>query len=284
MKQFAVGVAGLLVGTTVAFAQSGGSAADEVLRAVRADGNATVKKDKATLERLYAADYLYVHSNGVVSDKAGDMTTDASPDMKWTSIGFDDLKARVLGDAAIVTGIETLAGTAKGYVAGPRRFTDVWLKRGGAWVLAAGASTLVSSDQSAHPAPSAVKELKARSIAGTTADERALLERDAAYANTERTNDDAKATAMQTKDFSFVSRAGVVAAPTDPPGPDVKSLVVAYDRLRVHGSVAIVQGSLLWSDVSGFSPGVLRFVRVWVKDSGTWKLAAEQRTPVAGKP
>lgn len=58
-------------------------------------------------------------------------------------------------------------------------------------------------------------------------------------------------------------------------------MAVAYDRLRIFGTLAVVQGSLLWSDVKGFSPGVLRFTRVWVKDANVWKLAAEQRTAVA---
>ena len=43
----------------------------------------------------------------------------------------------------------------------------------------------------------------------------------------------------------------------------------------------MVQGSLLWVDVQNFSPGVVRFMRVWVKDGAAWKLAAEQRTPIA---
>jgi hypothetical protein len=30
-----------------------------------------------------------------------------------------------------------------------------------------------------------------------------------------------------------------------------------------------------------FSPGVLRFTRVWVKEGNAWKLAAEQRTALA---
>ena len=44
------------------------------------------------------------------------------------------------------------------------------------------------------------------------------------------------------------------------------------------------QGSWLWVDVQNCSPGVLRFMRVWVKDGAAWKLAAEQRTPIADGP
>ena len=61
-------------------------------------------------------------------------------------------------------------------------------------------------------------------------------------------------------------------------------MTIAYDSVRTYGTLAIVRGSLLWTDVKGFSPGVLRFTRVWVKDGITWKLAAEQRTPIASRP
>ena len=46
-------------------------------------------------------------------------------------------------DPAVVTGISTLTGSAKGYVSGPRRFTEVWVKRNGRWQMVGGQSTLV---------------------------------------------------------------------------------------------------------------------------------------------
>jgi hypothetical protein len=286
MKQkIGIAVVVACVASAAGLAQSAGSAADEVLRAVRAAGDAQIKGDKATLERFTSDDFLYVHSSGSVANKADELAAVTAGDMKWTSISYSDLKARVYDNAAIVTGIETLAGTAKGYVPGPRRLTDVWVKQNGTWQTAAGISTVVSKEQSDRGAMSAVKTLKPKTIAGNTADERAVLQQDAAYAKTELDTDDTRAQAMRTKDFSFVSRIGSVAAPDDPPGPQVKTEVVAYDRVRAYRTVAVVHGSLLWTDVKGFSPGVLRFVRAWVKEGNGWKLAAEQRAPaVAGRP
>ena len=281
MKGLLVVVGTAALAGIVVSAQPAGSAADEVLRAVRADGDAMVKKDKAALDQLLADDYTYVHSNGRVQTKAEDIAENMASDSKWTSVTFADLKARVYGDAAIVTGSETLQGAAKGYVPGARRVSDVLVKRNGRWQYAGGISTIVSKDTSDHAAVSALKALKAKTITGSTADERAVLQADDAHFKTDVPNDDAKAKTLEAKDYSFVSRLGVVASPTDPPGTPHKSLVVAYDRVRTYGTLAIVQGSLLWTDVKGFSPGVLRFSRVWVKEGGAWKLAAEQRTPVA---
>ena len=123
--------------------------------------------------------------------------------------------------------------------------------------------------------------MKAKPAATKTPDEKAVSQADDAFARADLDANDAKAKALQTKDYSFVSRQGQVAAPSDPPGPKHKSNIVAYDRVSVYGTLAVVQGSLLWTDVEGFSPGVLRFTRVWVKEGNAWKLAAEQRTPIA---
>lgn len=281
MKQLCVGVvvaglAGILVS-----AQQAGSIADEILRLERAQGAANLKKDGPAYGRLLADEYSYVHSNGTVNNKTEEVASTVSSDVKWTSDVLTETKVRVYGDAAIFTAIETLQGTAKGFQSGPRRITDVWARRAGQWLLVGGITTLVSKDTSSTSNLSGLKDLKAKSVATKTADERAVLQADEAIAKTDVDKDDAKAKAMQTKDYSFVSRSGALSSPNDPPTPNHTSNVVAYDSVRAYGTLAVVQGSLLWNDVNKFSPGVLRFVRVWVKDGTAWKLAAEQRTPIA---
>ena len=64
---------------------------------------------------------------------------------QWTSSKTDNMKVRVFGDVAIVTGRQTLEGTSKGYKSGPRRFTDVFAKRNGKWQIVTGQSTLVQA-------------------------------------------------------------------------------------------------------------------------------------------
>ena len=108
----------------------------------------TTQKDRAAMERLIADDYYYVHSNGNTATKAQDIASDMSPDNKWTSSKTDDLKVRVYGHVAVVTGVESLTGTSKGFVPGPRRFTEVWVRQADqTWKNVSGQSTLV-------PAPS----------------------------------------------------------------------------------------------------------------------------------
>ena len=104
----------------------------------------TTKKDRAAMQRLLADDYYYVHSNGNVANKAQDIASDMSPDNKWTSSKTDDLIVRIYGHVAVVTGVETLTGTSKGFVPGPRRFTEVWVRDDNKrWHCVSGQSTLV---------------------------------------------------------------------------------------------------------------------------------------------
>jgi ketosteroid isomerase-like protein len=131
----AVGVASI-VGQTNAVEQ-------EIMKLEQTLGDATIKKDRATLERVFAADYMYTHSNGVVMNKAEEITDTMSGDSQWTAAAFSDLKVRVFGDVAIVTGVETLRGKAKGYVSGPRRITDLFVRRDGRWQMVGGQTTLV---------------------------------------------------------------------------------------------------------------------------------------------
>src|SRR3954469_1052227 len=269
------------VSTIGVSAQPAASVEQEVIRLKRTLEDAFVKKDRAVLDRSYAADYVYTHSNGSVLDKAQEIAQAISADANWSSISYDDLRVRVYGDAALISGVETLQGKSKGYVPGPRRFTDVWLKRNGRWHEVGGQSTVVAANDSAATAQSAVKQLTPKALAASSDDERAVVQADDTLTRADIANDDAKSRALQTADYSFVSRSGVLAAPSDPPGPTIKSMVIAYDRLRMFPSLAIVQGSMLWTDVKGFSPGVLRFTRVWIKDGSAWKLAAEQRTAAA---
>ena len=105
---------------------------------------ATIKKDRATLEQILADDYFYTHSNGSTSNKAQEIADTMSS--QWTSSKTDVMKVRVFGDVAIVTGRQVLLGTTKGYVSGPRRFTDLFVRRNGKWLVLGGQSTVIPGE------------------------------------------------------------------------------------------------------------------------------------------
>ena len=143
MRVIVLTLLGMLVAVPT-YAQKRNATEQEVLKASQALGEASlIKKDRATMERLYADDYMYVHSNGTVHNKAQDIAESMSPDQAWTAHKSEDLKVHVYGNVAIVTGVSTLTGSAKGYVSGPRRFTEVWVRRAGRWQEVGGQSTIV---------------------------------------------------------------------------------------------------------------------------------------------
>jgi ketosteroid isomerase-like protein len=142
-RVIALTLLGVLVAVP-AHAQAQKATEQAVLKASQLlDEASLIKKDRATMERLYADDYVYVHSNGAVLNKAQEIATCMSPDQAWIAHKTDDLKVRVYGNVAIVTGLSTLTGSAKGYVSGPRRFTEVWVRRNGRWQMVGGQTTLV---------------------------------------------------------------------------------------------------------------------------------------------
>jgi ketosteroid isomerase-like protein len=283
MKRTLVLIVVGMLASHVAWAQPRGSVEQELMKLAQAALDATLKKDRAALERVYGDDYVYTHTNGVVLSRTQEIAQAMSGESKWTSDTVSDMNVRVVGDSAIVTGLETLKGTAKDYGPGPRRFTDIWVKRNGQWQQLGGESTLVAPANAPDTSAglSAVKALTPKTLTLKNADERAVMAAEQAIAAADLANDETKSRALQTRTFSFVSRAGGVASPNDPPGPTIKAVTIAYDGVQSFGALTVVRGSLLWTDVKGFSPGVLRFMRVWVKQGNEWKLAAEQRTPIA---
>jgi len=149
-RTFVVALLGLLASSR-AWAQATSATDQEIIKLEQAVTDAQFKKDRAALERLLADDYLYTHSNGSVLNKAQEITESMSSEVRWTDSKLADLKVRIFGDAAVLTGRQTIQGTAKGYVPGPRRITDMFVKRSGRWQWAGGQATLEPTKYDAPP-------------------------------------------------------------------------------------------------------------------------------------
>ncbi len=134
-----------LLASSRARAQATSAVEQEIIKLEQTVTNAQFKKDRAALERLLADDYLYTHSNGSVLNKTQEIAESMSSDVQWTDSKFADLKVRMFGDVAVLTGRQTIQGTAKGYVPGPRRITDIFVKRSGHWQWVGGQATLEPS-------------------------------------------------------------------------------------------------------------------------------------------
>ena len=123
------------------YAQAAAGAEKELTAVDSQFVNAVVKNDRAKLGRLYADDYFCIHSNGVAKTKAQELASSAA--VAWTESHTDEVKARIYGDVGIVTGRLALSGSAEGFAPGARRYTDIYVKRGGRWEVVGCQSTLV---------------------------------------------------------------------------------------------------------------------------------------------
>jgi ketosteroid isomerase-like protein len=107
---------------------------------------AVVKGDVATLEKQTADDYVLITMNGRMSDKSQMLDAFKSGQSKLTSNDLSDLKVRVYGNAAVVTGKADVKGTLGGQDAtGQVLFTRVYVKRGGRWQSVSFQQTRISN-------------------------------------------------------------------------------------------------------------------------------------------
>jgi ketosteroid isomerase-like protein len=90
-------------------------------------------------------DFERTSGSGATEDKAAAMAQLRSGSEKILDLAPEELKVRVYGDTAILTGHFTLVQRRNGRVdTFFARQTDVFLKRGGRWLLAASHSTSVA--------------------------------------------------------------------------------------------------------------------------------------------
>ncbi len=117
----------------------------EVAAAFAQFAEAFVKADTVVLKNLLADDYVHTNASGSVPDKTrwlAFMKT-RHEDLKSGKVRIDtyrndDLRIRVYGNTAVVTGANTTIGYRDGREWKMNlRFTNVWVKREGRWLRAA---------------------------------------------------------------------------------------------------------------------------------------------------
>ncbi len=90
-------------------------------------------RDIAVVERILADDYIYI-GDGPARTKADELGDLKSGALKVTSLVNEDLKVRVYGQAAVVTGIYAIKATLHGKDhSGRHRFTDTFIRQKGQW-------------------------------------------------------------------------------------------------------------------------------------------------------
>jgi ketosteroid isomerase-like protein len=107
---------------------------------------ALLKKDAATFGKYFADDAVLTTPDGAMQTKAQLLGEVKSGALVLESSSISDMKVKAHGDAAVVTYITTDKGTYKGQdISGRFRWTDVFVRRGGAWQLVAGQGTPIQA-------------------------------------------------------------------------------------------------------------------------------------------
>jgi ketosteroid isomerase-like protein len=119
----------------------------ELMQLERDIGKANVERDAAFFERVEADEFLFTDSGGGLTTKAEDVDgvrKPPNPDVKLLAYDVDEMRVRVYGDAAVVTGRVTTRQLVKGEErTGRSRFTDVFVRREGRWQIVAGHSSRI---------------------------------------------------------------------------------------------------------------------------------------------
>ena len=110
------------------------SVEQELIEIEKGWGEAYLKKDVALLDRILADDYMQTDSEGNFITRAQDLADLKSGAYVETSGVQDNVKVRVYGDAAVVTGRSTVKAQYKGKDAsGQFQWTDTFIRRDGRW-------------------------------------------------------------------------------------------------------------------------------------------------------
>lgn len=133
----------------LALGASAGAEASDAEQAVLAAQDRRIAllnaSDVPGLSALMTDDLSWTHSNALVETKAQFIEAVRSGKYKYKSTTFEDRRVRLHGDAAgIVSGTVRVLVTADGRDIDIRlRFTELYVKQGGAWKMALWQSTRV---------------------------------------------------------------------------------------------------------------------------------------------
>jgi ketosteroid isomerase-like protein len=148
MKRFVVlvGLVLLVFGVGI-LAQKKGTAEQELFQLEKQWADANVKADVAFLSGVTADDWTWTDIDGNVFTKAQTLGMMKSGEDVISSCVTDNIKARIHGDAAVVTGHNTVKEIMKGKdISGEYNWTDFFIKQSGRWICLASIGSKVPQE------------------------------------------------------------------------------------------------------------------------------------------
>lgn len=139
----------LLAAATVVSGQSksGRNSVEQTLIQMEHDwSEADLHKDAAALKRILADDWIGIDFEGTVLNKQQALVGIVSDSGSLETTVLRDMKVRVYGNTAVVTGIDTETGDYHGKDSSGRyMWTDVFVRRGGRWQAVSSQSTKLTA-------------------------------------------------------------------------------------------------------------------------------------------
>ena len=124
----------LFVLATLSLSAAAQSVEEQIKKLEMDRAAAVVKGDVAYVEKQTADDYMFINMFGQITDNKQLVDAMKSGGLKLTADDLSDLKVRVYGNTAVVTGKSDIKGTMGGKDAtGQSLFTRVFVKKGGTW-------------------------------------------------------------------------------------------------------------------------------------------------------
>jgi ketosteroid isomerase-like protein len=93
--------------------------------------------DAATLDRIWADDYVLTDYRGIVKERAQALAEWKAGEHRYGSYVSDDIRVRAYGDVAVVTARVTRASLSDPQNVGQFRHTRVFVRQHGRWRLVA---------------------------------------------------------------------------------------------------------------------------------------------------
>jgi uncharacterized protein (TIGR02246 family) len=142
----AVCVAVLVFGVAILAQTKTESIEQELIKLENEWGEAILKRDMASIDRVMADDYMGIYDGSVfASTKAQYMDYLRSMKEEILSLVMDEWKVRAYGDAAVVMARVTMKTQSAGKeMTNQSRFTDTWVKRAGRWQCVAAHNSTIA--------------------------------------------------------------------------------------------------------------------------------------------
>jgi len=138
-------VAPLLLAAAIAAGAGGADKAsaprDELIRVEQSWVEALERRDAAAVGAILADDFVDITYRGERRNRRQALEGLASPSRAETTQRLSDLGVRLYGSVGIVTGVNTVTGRSPDFTARVR-FTDVFVRRSGAWKAVSAQETL----------------------------------------------------------------------------------------------------------------------------------------------